>query len=218
MSNIKLRTELERRAAWVLSIYGAGGSGKTTLALFLMDKWFPDSKLAFFRYPPRAMDALPERMRNRAVSFDAMNQIVGDPCIIFLDDTALHFLSRSTSNSGNKDIVQQMTIARHNGQRYIITAQSSILVDKGLFESLDQFSLRCRMTEFQSLTERVEFVSTQMSVNSLIDYIGKGDSLGLWYCPESCELFKFPDWPDMTEALSKPFRGCFVVNGQIEGL
>ncbi len=218
MSNIKLRYELERRAAWVLSIYGAGGSGKTTLALFLMDKWFPDSKLAFFRYPSRAMAALPDHIRSRARSFDSMAQIVGKPYVVFLDDTAIHFLSRSTSNSSNKDFVSQLTLGRHNDHKFIITAQSSILVDKGIFESLDQFSLRCRMTDFQSKTEREEFIATQLSINSLIDYVSPDSSIGLWFCPETMELMHFPLWPYMTDALSKPYRGCYIVNGQIEGL
>ena len=217
MSDIILRDELHNRPSWVLSFYGAGGSGKTTLGLFLMDKWFPDDELAFFRYPPKAMASLPDRMRRRSKSFTRMDQIIGSPHLVFLDDTALHFLSRQTSNKDNQDLVKQLTIARHNDQRFLITAQNSILVDKGLFESLDQFSLRCRMTDFQARTERPEFIDIQLKVNDLIASLPETNGR-YWYCMESGELFCFPGWPDMNESLSKPYQGVVVSNGQLERL
>ncbi|MCL2608128.1 MAG: hypothetical protein FWD92_06220 [Methanomassiliicoccaceae archaeon] len=218
---IKLREELRNRAAWILSIYGAGGSGKTTLCYFLLDKWFPDERIAFFSYPQRVMDALPPHIRDRSVSFSRMRDIAGKRCIVVFDDTALHFLSRATSKKENKDIVQQMTISRHNDHRFIITAQNSILVDKGLFESLDQFSLRCKMTDFQSRTERPEFVSAQLAINEYLTCIIEDRSdlhpKGFWYCIETGELLHFPEWEHMSDVLSKPYRGCYVVDGCIEG-
>ena len=211
---------LRRTPAWVLSIIGAGGSGKTTKAFYLLDNEFPDDDVFIFRYPDHMREAFPEHMRPRIHFFESWKDIAGRPGIVFLDDMAIHFLSRSSNSAGAKDFVATLTIGRHQGHRYIITAQNSILTDKGLYESLDQYSLRCRMTLTQTFTEREEYIELQESINRNLDVVQQDhpelDRRSLTYCPETEEVFVFPNWEHMTDDLSTPYRGAYVEGGNVQ--
>jgi len=215
----KLHKELQNSLAWLLSVIGAGGSGKTSTALWIIENWFPEDNVAIYKYHPEVLKAFPEHIRKRTISFEHMGEIAGKPYIILLDDTALHFLSRSTSGSDNKDLVRQLTIARHNDQRIISTAQNSILIDKGVYESLDQYSLRCRMTDLQALTEREEVVQLQLRINEMLQAAGErlpaNKRKGLRYCPETGEILYFPAVPWMNDTISKPYKGYYVRSGEL---
>lgn len=214
----RLLEELESRESWVLSVIGAGGSGKTSKSYWVLDNWFPDDRIFAYAFRQDVIDSLPERISSRMESFSSFDQIAGRPGIIFLDDIAIHFLSRNSNASASKDMVATMTIARHNGHRFIITTQNSILSDKGLMESLDNFSLRTRMTEIQMLTEREEYQDLQRQVNRMIDtyseLTGKSNK-GFAYCSETDELLRFPDWKDMTSEISRPYQGGYVRDGKL---
>ena len=208
-----LLRELRERPAWVLSIIGAGGSGKTDKSFFILDEWFPDEEVYLLNYPPSVIAKFPPVLRRRSHSFSGFSEIAGKKGIVFFDDVALHFLSRSSGASGNKELVRMLTIARHNDWRFIITSQNSILNDKGMFEALDQFSLRCRMTLTQTFTEREEFQDLQLSVNHLIESRAGThytQTRPYAYCAETGELFKFPRWQHMTETISKPYKGAYL--------
>lgn len=215
----KLYAELRTRPSWVLSIIGSGGSGKTSKAYWMVDNWFPNDKIFIFRYPEKVLDQFPSRMRNRIVIFNELKEIAGKPGIILLDDVAISFLSRSSASGENKDLLSTMTIGRHNDHRYIVTVQNSILTDKGVYESLDQFSIRCKMTEIQTMTERTEFVLLQKDVNKMLDELTAGlsynDSKGFCYCSETDEILIFPDWEFMNEEISKPFKGGYVSGSKL---
>jgi len=219
MTVCRLREELMQRPSWVLSIIGAGGSGKTSKAFWILDNWFPEETIHAFHFPESTLASLPERMRSRFNPFDDMQQIAGVPGIVLLDDVALFFLSRSGSSTASRDLISTMTIGRHNDHRYLITCQNSILMDKGLMESLDQFSIRCRMTELQTMTEREELRDLQAQVNLVLDEVTVGltrmDSLGFCYSVETDEVLILPDFPDMTESISKPYKGRCVRNGSL---
>ena len=215
----ELRRELENSLSWILSVIGAGGSGKTSSALWILENWFPEEKIAIYKYHDSVLQAYPEHVRKRCVTYENMEEIVDRPYIIFLDDTALHFLSRSTSNKDNKDLVQQLSIARHNDHRVISTAQNSILVDKGVYESLDQYSLRSRMTDLQARTEREDVVELQLQINSMLKdagqrYLPKARK-GLRYCPETDEILYFPAVSWMNDQISKPYKGYYVKSGEL---
>ena len=208
-----LYRELKERPAWVLSIIGAGGSGKTDKSFFVLDNWFPEEEVFLLNYPPSVIAKFPPHMRKRCHSFTSFEEISGKSGIVFFDDVALHFLSRSSGASGNKELIRMLTIARHNDWRFIITSQNSILNDKGLFEALDQFSLRCRMTLTQTFTEREEFQDVQLMVNNLIESRAGThytQTRPYAYCPETEELFRFPRWEHMTEDISKPYKGVYL--------
>jgi len=187
--------------------------------MHIMEHWFPESEIAIYKYPKESLLNLPQYFRDRCVSFESYEEIVDKPCIIFLDDTALFLLSRSTARDENKDWVMQMTISRHNDHRIISTAQNTILVDKGIYESLDQYALRCKMSYMQSMTERDTSAELQLRINELFDdlAVGKPDiwARGLRYCPETDEIFHFPPVPWFTDDVSKPFKGCYVSGGEI---
>jgi len=221
---IKLLNELRSSAAWVLTIIGPGGSGKTSTAWWIIENWFPDDEIAVYKYSAKAIGALPEHIRKRTVRFSSVREILDRRCVIFLDDTLIHFLSRSTSSPESKDFIQNMGIGRHNDFRYILTTQNSILVDKGLFEALDVFSLRCRMGHMQTMTEREEHRDAQIAINDLLEQAADDHGYtryqrkGLRYCMETEETLYFPDCTWMNDQISKPFRGHYVAAGQlIEG-
>lgn len=215
----KLHDELLQRPAWVLSVIGSGGSGKTSKAFHILDTWFPDETIHAFHFPDSTLAALPERMRLRFNCFDDMQDIAGVPGIVLLDDVALFFLSRSGNSSASRDLISTMTIGRHNDHRYLLTCQNSILMDKGLMESLDQFSIRCRMTELQTMTEREELRDLQLQVNQLLAETTSGlsriESIGYCYSVETDEVLIFPDFAGMTEEISKPYRGRCIRNGNL---
>jgi len=215
----RLLNELRARASWVLSLIGPGGSGKTHAALWILENWFPEDEVAIFHYSKEALAALPDHLRERTFSFTSWEQLLGRCCIVLLDDTALFFLSRSTSKTENKDLVSNSTIARQNDLRFISTAQNTILVDKGMYEALDQFQLRSRMTECQAVTEREEAVQLQLMINDLLEDAAEGKptgyAIGLRFCPETGETFHFPAIPWMTEQISKPYKGYYVQGGEL---
>lgn len=209
---------LKSTPAWVLTVLGAGGSGKTTKSWWIMDYVFSDSMIFIFRYPHHLRNNFPFHLRDRICFFDEWREIAGKPGIVFLDDMAIHFLSRSSGSGPAKDFISMLTIGRHQGHRYIITCQNSILSDKGLFESLDQYSLRCRMTATQTLTEREEYQDLQKSVNRILESVPVPDDArrGLCYCPETDEILIFPNWPYMSNALSTPYAGAYVDGGTVK--
>lgn len=211
---MKLFQILQDSPAWVLSIIGAGGSGKTTKAWFLIDKIFTGDQVFCYGYPSGMLLKLPVHLRRRVHVFNEWSEIAGRPGIVFLDDMAIHFLSRSSSSGPSKDFISMLTIGRHNGHRYIITSQNSILSDKGLFESLDQYALRCRMTYTQTMTEREEYVNLQLQINDILEEISE-DTRGLCYCPETEEIYRFPNWEYMTDEISKPYAGAYVKDGKV---
>ena len=215
----ELHRQLLDDPAWVFSIIGAGGSGKTSKAFWILDSWFPDETIHAFHFPESVLGILPERMRSRFNVFNDMRQIAGEPGIVLLDDVAIFFLSRSGSSAASRDLISTMTIGRHNGHRYLVTCQNSILMDKGLMESLNQYSIRCRMTELQTMTEREELRELQLHVNTILEEATVGlerqDAIGYCYSVETDEILVFPDWSGMTEELSKPYRGRCVRNGSL---
>ncbi len=221
MFDAELFRILKETPSWVLSIIGAGGSGKTTKTWWLLDNIFTEDTIFLFGYPERVRQFLPEHMKQRIVFFDSWREIAGKPGIVVLDDVAIKFLS-SRRGSDSKDFISTLTIGRHQGHRYITTVQNSILSDKGVYESLDQYSLRCRMTQTQTLTEREEFQTLQETVNGILQTVALACELtdvekkGLCYCPETDEVFRFPNWEYMTDELSMPFKGAYIEGGKVE--
>ena len=215
----RLLNELQTRASWVLSLVGPGGSGKTHAALWILENWFPEDRIAIYHYDKQALAALPEHIRKRAFSYTDYSELLGKKCIVLMDDTALFFLSRSTGKTENKDMISNSTIARQNDLRFISTAQNTILVDKGLYEALDQFQLRSVMTHSQAVTERPDMIEQQLMINEFLEDAAKGKpreyARGLRYCPETGERLHFPAIPWMTEQISKPYKGCYVKDGEL---
>lgn len=210
---------LNIKPTWVLSIIGPGGSGKTTKAFYLLDEVFTGD-IFIFKYPEHLRENFPEHMRSRITFFETWEEIAGRPGTVFLDDMAIHFLSRSSNSTGSKDFISTLTIGRHQGHRYIVTAQNSVLNDKGLYESLDQYTIRCRMTLTQTLTEREEYIELQQGINEIIDEVLEThpelDPRSITVCPETDEILIFPNWPHMTDELSTPYRGAYIEGGKLQ--
>ncbi len=214
-----LYRELHERPAWVLSIIGAGGSGKSTKMFWIIDNWFPDDHVFLWNHPSDVIRKFPPELRKRSHSFEDFIEIAGRSGLIVLDDSALHLLSRSAGDGVNKQFLQILTVARHNDWRIIITVQNSILNDKGVYEVLDGFSLRCRMTALQTATERDEFRDYQVMVNEYIEHLASSyrEFVQYAFCYETMELFRFPNWKHMTEEISKPYRGFVPSKKKKEG-
>jgi|GEM_PF-2636902 len=225
ISESVLYNVLTAMESWMTTLTGAGGSGKTSAAWKMAEEWFPELPIALFRYSEDAIAALPDHIRKRVHNFQTWDDLVSwivekdiQEVLLLLDETALHFLSRSTSNKENKDATSNFTIGRHNGLKILSTAQNTILVDKGLFESLEQFSLRCWMSGLQTETEREEAKEIQRMVNTLVDEESGGNYLqrkGLRYCPETDELFRFPKVEWMTPEISRAYRGWIIDGGTL---
>ena len=219
---IQLKQQLDKCLAWSLLLVGASGSGKTHIAFYILWKWFPKDYIALYRYPQRALLALPKEIRDRAFSFEEYRELVvigekarkeGKKVIVFFDDIALFLLSRSGKNQLNMEVVQNMTIARQNNICFLIAVQNLILLEKGMLESMNQFQLRTKMSYTQSVTEREEYRELQLDINDMLSVLDS--TLGIWYCPETDEILSFPgiDW--LTDDISMPYRGWLIVDGKL---
>ena len=198
-------------------IIGMGGSGKTATAWSLFD-WIIDGSIMVYCYPADVISEFPERLRRRIVTFDDWGEVVGRPGNILYDDSVLAGGARSSATRENRDTQANMTIARHNDKRIWWTVQNTALLDKLAWQPLEPLMLHKWMPTEQLWTEREELLEGQLKANDAIELAVArtgADRRSLVYCTKFNELIQLPLPAWWNERVSKPYRGCYVRDGQI---
>lgn len=198
-------------------IIGMGGSGKTALVWSLMDSVI-DGTIMPYSYPHEVVGLFPPWIRRRLRPWDDWQQITNHVGNILYDDSVLGLGARSSATRENRDTQANMTIARHNGKRLWWTVQNTAMLDKLAWQSLEPITLHKRMPIEQLWTEREELIDAQLEANFAIGVVAEetgADIRSLSYCPRFKEVFQteLPEW--WTDAVSTPYRGYYVRDGQV---
>lgn len=212
-----LKDILVNEEAYLLNIAGPSGSGKTSKLFYILDYWYPkDTIFAFRNYRPELIKLFPSSLRDRCRSFRSFREIIDIPCVVVLDDLPAQAYSGDYRSTDSQDFIRQLTFERHNNHKLVATSQNDMLVLKGLFESVHVYNLMAKMLPSQ--TDTVRNIKLQESVNNIIR-LGEmcrplTDKRAFSYCPETDELFMFPDYK-LPDAVGKPYRGYVVENGNL---
>mgnify|MGYP000874276077 CR=1 FL=1 len=208
---------LTERGTYSVIIIGMGGSGKTATAWSLFDTMI-DGEIMPFCYPPDIIEQFPGHMRQRIHPFDDWGEVVNRPGNILYDDSVLAGGARSSATRENRDTQANMTIARHNDKRIWWTVQNTALLDKLAWQPIEPIMLHKWMPLEQLWTERDEMLEGQQQANYALELVVDetgADMRSLVYSSKFDEVLQLylPVW--WNEAISKPYRGYYVRDGQV---
>lgn len=205
-------------ATYSAIVIGPGGSGKTSFVWSMLDNILPDEPIMLYGYPEDVLDYVPPRIRSRALTFSEWSEVAMLEGSIVYDDSLLSTGARSYNSKSSKDAQANMSIARHHGWRVWWTVQNTSLLDKLAWQSLDTIMFHKLMSPSTIWTEREELIECQLlaneSISEVVDRTG-ADPRSLIYCSTFDEVLQVPLVSWWGDAVSKPYRRCYVHDGQI---
>jgi hypothetical protein len=204
----------------IIPICGSARSGKTTLALALME-WASKNtkrKFAFMGLPDQYLEALPKKIRDRSSNPKLSELSKQRDSIVLLDDTATSLSSRDSTTTQGKMISRIAGVISHLGLTVILTTQSMAGVDLSLLRYTEMSPLVKRIDPMALRVERTEWSGELKEAQAELSSYQFDRSL---YWSVSDELLcrhPFEEW--MTkDILSRPFRYLeqSVLDGMIHG-
>ena len=191
----------------IIPVCGSARSGKTTLALALME-WVTDNTkrdLVFIGMPDSYLEALPPRMKIRSSNPGMKDLSKLRDSVVLLDDTALQLSSRDGNTSASKSVNRLAGVISHLGLTIIMTTQSMAGVDLSLLRYTEMSPLVKRVDPMALRVERSEWSNEIQEAQEELRWRNFDRSL-YWSIADQrlCE-HPFSDWMAQ-DILSRPFR------------
>lgn len=208
---------LESASTYSAIVIGPGGSGKTAFVWSMLDTVL-DGDVMIYGYPKEMINEYPRHISKRLSTFIDWGDIASREGIVLLDDSLLVSGARSFSSRESKDIQANMSIARHHNWRIWWTVQNTALLDKLAWQALETVMFHKLMSPESIWTEREELIEDQLKANLAISYsvVHTGaDPRSLIYCSRFDEVLQLPLPSWWNDTISKPYRRCYVRDGQI---
>lgn len=202
----------------IIPIIGSARSGKTTLALTLMD-WATqttDRPLFFLGMPDAYIEALPRRLRGRSSNPPISDLASLRDGIALLDDTAVSFNSRDSSRKDNRGLSRVAGVLSHFGLTVILTLQSGAGIDVSLMRYTMLAPLVKRVDQFAGRFERA--VIADEVAEAQHDLAAAGFDRSLYVSLKDSRLCRHPapEWVLSSDVLSRPFR--YLEQAQVDEL
>jgi hypothetical protein len=191
----------------IIPVCGSARSGKTTLALALMEWVSKNTKrdLVFMGMPDSYLEALPATMRIRSTNPPMKNLSKLRDSVVLLDDTALQLSSRDGNTSASKSVNRLAGVISHLGLTIIMTTQSMAGVDLSLLRYTEMAPLVKRVDPMALRVERSEWSGEISEAQYELKTVNFDRSL--YYSIADQQLCKHPfsEWMGQ-DILSRPFR------------
>ena len=187
----------------IIAIYGNTGSGKTSLAYYLLSLIGLDRQVFFYRYPT---PEIIERMGyNNILSLERIEEL--EDSIIYIDEPQLHF-DDIHNKKGNKILAKLCSLSRQLGITLIISTSDSRVFTKHNESYFDVWIVKnidYKMVKQGSKIKEVIKKNSLFTPDSF--HLRKGEFL---FDCQKLEKFNgkysFEMVPHFNEKLSKPYR------------
>ena len=191
----------------IIPVCGSARSGKTTLALALME-WVADNTkrdMAFIGMPDSYLEALPPRIKVRSTNPPMKNISKLRDCVILLDDTALQLSSRDGNTSASKSVNRLAGVISHLGLTIIMTTQSMAGVDLSLLRYTEMAPVVKRVDPMALRVERSEWSNEIREAQEELKPSKFDRSLYWSIADQQLCAHPFSEWMGQ-DILSRPFR------------
>ena len=201
----------------IIPICGSARSGKTTLALALIE-WAADNtnrKFIFIGLPDKYLEALPDKIRKRASNPKLSELSKQRDSIVLLDDTATSLSSRDSTTTQGKMISRIAGVISHLGLTIILTTQSMAGVDLSLLRYTEMAPLVKRIDPMALRVERTEWSEELKEAQQELASYDFDRSLYWSVSDQITCLFPFSEWQG-EDVLSRPFR--YLEQSHLDGM
>jgi len=191
----------------IIPVCGSARSGKTTLALALME-WVTDNTdrdLVFIGMPDSYLEALPPKMKIRSSNPKLDNLSRLRDSVVLLDDTALQLSSRDGNTSASKSVNRLAGVISHLGLTIIMTTQSMAGVDLSLLRYTEMAPLVKRVDPMALRVERSEWSGEIQEAQEELKWKNFDRSLYFSIADQRLCEHPFSEWMSQ-DILSRPFR------------
>lgn len=191
----------------VIPVAGSARSGKTTLALALME-WVAENtnrNLVFLGLPDDYLNALPVLMKNRSSNPPMADLSKCRDAVVLMDDTATSLSSRDGMTSQGKMISRIAGVISHLGLTIILTTQSMAGVDLSLLRYTMMSPLVKRVDPMALRVERSEWSDEIKEAQKELSKFDYDQSIYWSISDEQLCRAPFSDWME-NDILSRPFR------------
>ena len=201
----------------IIPICGSARSGKTTLALALID-WVvcnTSRSIAFMGLPDIYLESLPPHIKERATNPPLAELSRQRDSVVLLDDTATSLSSRDSTTGQGKMISRIACVISHLGLTIIMTTQSMAGVDLSLLRYTEMSPLVKRIDPMALRVERTEWSGELKEAQS--ELAGYDYDRSLYWSVSDELLCRHPffDWM-ADDVLSRPFR--YLTQTELDGM